>query len=180
MPRYDSQMQFAKVAKVEPRCLRNVHALLTHRDAADAEQGADTRHLRSAIYLAGYCVECILKTYIIAKVPRAQTLSQAIEHLRERGKEVPNLLSAEGHNLYLLMALIGLEPILETNQTLNDDWHRCRIWQSVWHYDPQPPTRKFATDYVEATERFYKWVLSRICSGYREHRWQYKHMTMKS
>jgi len=109
----------------------------------------------AAVYLAGYCVECILKTYIIATAPRAQTLSQAIEHLRERGKEVPNLLSAEGHNLYLLMALTGLEPILETNQTLNDDWHRCRIWQSVWRYDPQPLTRKFVTDYVEATERFY-------------------------
>ncbi len=151
-------MQFAKVA---PRRLRDAQALLKHRDSSDAEQRADTRHIRAAVYLAGYCVECILKTYLIAQDPRAQTLREAATHLRDRGNEVPDLLSAEGHNLYLLMTLTGLEPILELNKSLHDDWNRCRIWKSAWRYDPQPTTRKFATDYVESTERFYNWILTR-------------------
>jgi len=79
---------------------------------ASQEQGAGERHLRAAVYLAGYAIECILKVYIISRVAGAVSLAGAIEDRRAMGEQIPNILGAEGHRLTILLSLTDLETYL--------------------------------------------------------------------
>ena len=61
MADYDGISQYWKAAA---RRLQDAQELLQPPTINADEQGAETRHLRAAVYLAGYAVECILKVYI--------------------------------------------------------------------------------------------------------------------
>ncbi len=113
MAEYDGLTQYRKSAG---RRLRDAEELLQPPSVALEEQGAKTRHLRGAIYLAGYAIECILKAYIISQSASAMSLADAIEERRQAGEQMPNILGADGHNLRLLLSLTDLEGSLTTDE----------------------------------------------------------------
>lgn len=127
-----------------------------------AGRGATTRHLRAAIYLAGQAVECILKAYFISREPPAVTLTQAVEARRERGEDVPNIMSAAGHSLPLLISLTDLEALLAADAGRRQDWTTCARWRSTWRYNPEPPDANFAGEFVRAARRFHDWVQQQL------------------
>ena len=158
MAEYDGISEFRKVA---PQRIRDAKKLM--ENSAVSQQGADTRHLRAAVYLAGYAIECILKAYIIDRQPPTKTLTDAMsrrhsngEHLK--GEPLPDIQGAKGHLLPLLLLLTDLEEALDNTQDRKKDWAICLGWKSTWRYDPYPPSRQFAEDFVVAAERLYKWV----------------------
>lgn len=155
MAEYDGISQFRKVA---PRHLRDAEELLQPPSLAPQERGAAGRHLRAAVYLAGYAVECILKAYVISRQPSATTLTQAVEARRAAGEGIPNVLGAEGHRLPLLLSLTDLEAILATDHQRQRDWGICSKWKVSWRYDPNLPTASFAVEFVGATRDVYQWI----------------------
>ena len=154
MADYDGKSQYRKVAA---RRLKDAQELLQPPSIDADEQGADTRHLRAAVYLAGYAVECILKVYIISQAAPATSLAGAVEARRALGEQIPNLLGAEGHRLDILLALTDLETRFVSNERKRD-WSLCVKWKSTWRYDPDPPARTFAFEFVAAVRRLYRWV----------------------
>ena len=154
MAEYDGISQYRKSAV---RRLRDAEELLQPPTLASEEQGAQTRHLRAAVYLAGYAVERILKVYIIAQTASATSLAEAVEVRRNAGEQIPNLLGAEGHRLTVLLSLTDLEERIEGEER-KKDWSLCVKWKSTWRYDPVPPEATFALEFVAATKRIYCWI----------------------
>jgi hypothetical protein len=64
MVRFDSLADFVKSG---PRRLRDAEELLETPTLFPHEAGSASRHLRGAMYLAGYGVECLVKACIIAR-----------------------------------------------------------------------------------------------------------------
>ncbi len=179
MAEHDGLSQYRKAAA---RRLRDAEELLQPPSLASEEQGADTRHLRGAVYLAGYAVECVLKAYIISQAASAMSLAEAGEERRRAGEErrrageerrrageerrrageqVPNILGADGHDLRLLLSLTDLEERF-TDNARKRDWSLCMKWKPAWRYDPKPPTATFALEFMGAVKRIYQWVERQI------------------
>ena len=96
------------------RRLRDAEELLQPPTLLPNESGAETRHLRGAMYLAGYAVECALKEYLLAQDSEV-SLAGWLEKRRASDREAPNLLSAEGHDIALLISLTDLEQRLDND-----------------------------------------------------------------
>lgn len=158
MAEYDSISQYRKAAA---RRLKDAQELSQPPSIDTSMQGADTRHLRGAVYLAGYAVECILKVYIISRVAATSSLAEAIEKRRNAGEEIPNILGAEGHKLLTLLSLTDLEARFG-NEERKKDWSLCVKWKSTWRYDPEPPKTADALELVAAVDRIYHWVVSQV------------------
>ncbi len=158
MAEHDGLSQYRKAAA---RRLRDAEELLQPPSLASEEQGADTRHLRGAVYLAGYAVECVLKAYIISQAASAMSLAEAVEERRRAGEQVPNILGADGHDLRLLLSLTDLEERF-TDNARKRDWSLCMKWKPAWRYDPKPPTATFALEFMGAVKRIYQWVERQI------------------
>lgn len=158
MAEYDGISQYRKAAA---RRIKDAEELLQPPTVDAREQGAETRHLRAAVYLAGYAVECILKVYLISQVASANSLSDAVEARRAMGEQLPNLLGAEGHRLDVLLSLTDLEAQF-SDEERRQDWSLCVKWKSTWRYDPNPPPATFAFEFVAAVRRIYRWVERQI------------------
>lgn len=156
---FDGASQFHKAAL---RRLRDAEELMQTPTLLADESGASLRHLRAAVYLAGYAVECVVKVYLISRVSGAQTLSQALQSRRTRGEALPDLSSAAGHNLALLLSATDLEAELDGDVERKKDWGICLKWRSSWRYDPDPPSPSFAQEFVEAVRRIHRWVSGRV------------------
>ena len=158
MADYDGISQYRKAAA---RRLRDAEELLQPPTVDAYEHGSETRHLRAAVYLAGYAIECILKVYLISQVAVANTLSDVIEARRATGEQFPNILGTDGHRLDILVSLTDLEAQFG-NEKRKRDWSLCVKWKSTWRYDPNPPTEIFAFEFVAAVRRIYRWVEGQV------------------
>ncbi len=110
MPFRDTVQDYRRSAA---RRLEDARELLEPPTLDPQRSDADRRHLRGAMYLAGYAVECLVKAYLIQHT-NAQTLVEAIDTLNEQrqrqGMEpVENITrSAAGHKLLYLLQLTNL------------------------------------------------------------------------
>src|SRR5687767_1478938 len=124
MPRHDGASEYRRVAHHR---LNDAQELLEQPSRSVKLGDPASRHLRGAMYLAGYAVECILKAYIIAQ-SACRTLSDVD----------PNLTKAAGHNLDQLLVRSGLGDSLGDHVS---DWRLCRTWTPDWRYDSAIPKR---------------------------------------
>ena len=144
------------------RNLSDARELLQLPTSSPNASGALTRHLRGAVYLAGYAAECALKEYIISREPVAESLSGVVRRRRARNESTPDLISAAGHNLAILLTFSGLESELDLDQARKKDWALCLRWKSTWRYAPRLRDVEFAREFVGAVERIHQWVGRRV------------------
>ena len=161
MPAFDGISQFHKAGI---RRIADAKQLLEPPTLDAGRSDAGSRHLRAAVYLAGYGIEYVLKEYLISHTyPFVMTLTACVEQRRANGQAIPDLRSAAGHDLSLLLDFTGLSTEVVANEEINGDWERyLRHWQSTWRYDPDPPDTLFARRFVKASERFHLWVSRRV------------------
>ncbi len=118
------------------------------------------RHLRGAVYLAGYAVECALKVCIISRAVGAETLLDAMLHFEQDGQSVGDLLGSDGHRLPHLRRAAEVEPLFDGDPVLVGQWEWCQKWSPDWRYHPQPYTdRGSARKVVSAAEVLYEALL---------------------
>ena len=158
MPPHDGKTEFIKAAAAR---LRDAEELLQPPTLSPNERGADTRHLRSTMYLARYSVECVLKAYIISQ-SKVSTLTEALDRRRAAGEQIGNIMGAEGHRLSLLLTLSGLDTLLNNETELKKDCGTCCKWDSTWRYDPVNPKRGEAEGFMLAVRRVHDWVKRHI------------------
>jgi hypothetical protein len=146
MRRYDGLSEYRKVAQHR---LHDAQELLME-PTLELEAGIrDRRHLRGAMYLAGYSVECILKAYIISCSGEHRTLAEI----------APEFTGNAGHSLDRLLLRSGLEGDLGVHLA---DWQLCRTWTPDWRYSPDVPSRGEAMSFVAASQRVHAWIRSRV------------------
>ena len=132
----------------------------------DAERSdAERRHLRGAMYLAGYAVECLLKAYLIQH-NNAPTLSAATVRLNRRRKNqglqpVRNIArTAAGHQIAYLVELTDL-PTTHTGYD-RGLWGRVAAWQSAWRYESGQVPPEEAREFLEDVEAAVHWIQPKI------------------
>lgn len=129
-----------------------------HPNRSDAE----TRHLRGAMYLAGYAIEFVLKAYITLSFS-VQTLEQAIKAApKSKQGLMKRLNGADGHNLRLLLSLTDLEPQMNTDRAAKRNWNLCLTWNVANRYNPARASAAEAKEFVEAVTQFFAWMQRRV------------------
>ena len=151
---------FSTFIKSGQRRLRDAERLLDPVVIAAKEQGADSRHLRGAMYLCGYGVECVLKAYLIQQHPGCNRLSDVLAKLRLEGQEVRDICGASGHDLAYLLTLSKLEARFDSKR--RQQMSACAKWRSTWRYDPSVPRREAAETMVNAARAMVDWIVSQV------------------
>ena len=151
---------FSAYWKSGPHRLRDEEELLQQPTFMPAEQGADTRHLKGAVYLAGYGVECVLKAFIISRQRGCQTLAQARDSIRRKGNEIQDICTARGHDLQYLFHLTGLGIHMDVSR--RKQFGICSKWKTSWRYDPNipPMQREEAEEFVSSAKSIMIWIRS--------------------
>lgn len=159
MAEFDGVSDYLKSA---PRRLQDALELLQTPTLHPYRSDAETRHLRGAVYLAGYAVEAVLKAYILTRL-NVQSVEQAIAKAPASKKSaLKKLNTAAGHSLAFLISLTDIEKDLDTHISWKKDWGLCLKWKSTWRYNPQPISREDAREFIEAISRVYEWVRNRL------------------
>lgn len=156
--RFDSLSDFRKAAWHR---LRDAKELMVRPSLATNESGWDRRHLRGAMYLAGYTVECIVKAYLITMHSPLTTLRDVDAKLRSFDPSTPDLLSAAGHSVSVLVRYTDLDTCFSPSQ-MKAISVLSSTWNSNMRYDPSQPLRVHATTVVNHASDIYDWVNARI------------------
>ncbi len=128
---------------------------------------AERRHLRGAMYLAGYAVECLLKAYLI-QLNEAQTLKAAVEAINQRRMQrglagIENIArSAAGHKIEYLLQLTNLPQFPDFDREL---WGRLAQWSSSWRYETDSVPRIRATEFLDDVQASVNWLTPKVSGG---------------
>lgn len=146
--------------KVAPKRLEDAWELLEQPTWQSDASDAAYRHLRAAIYLAGYVIECALKAYIISREPPLQRFSEVINVRNARGENL-DFSGSRGHSLLALCNATDLDTRMDDNDEIRQLW---RVWFNGdwgpdWRYNPKDFTdRAGARGRIEAADRIYRWI----------------------
>ena len=128
---------------------------------------ADRRHLRGAMYLAGYAAECLVKAYLIQH-KNAQTLAAAVDILnverQQQGKDPVEQIArtAAGHKILYLLQLTGLPQYPAYDPKL---WARVAQWRSSWRYETDFVDRATAEEFIADVQAVVNWISPKILGG---------------
>lgn len=111
---------------------------------------------RGAMYMAGYAVECLLKTKLM-RMFDCRHLSELEEELQRR-----RVLSAQAtvftHQLELLLRLTNGIDRLRQNE---EHWRMFNLvnrWVPAWRYTADESNPDDANDFLEAVEKVSRWI----------------------
>jgi len=158
---------YSELFKAAPKRLCDAQELLEAPTREPNTGDASYRHLCAAQYLAGYAVECVLKTYIILYIDARSKehvvrWSQAVQHLASQSAVEP-VDGRHGHNLGRLLAASGLGPQLEQDALANAAWSDCAKWDYNTRYQPRPMTDRTRVEaFVGACGTVFHWVRARL------------------
>ncbi len=157
MPEFDGISEYVKSGF---RRLRDAEELLQRPTLDPKEQGAGTRHLRGAVYLSGYGVECLLKAYLISRQWHCSRLSEAWDAIRAGGNPIRDICGEAGHDLRYLLSLTDLEARMGSE--LLQQMSLSARWSSSGRYDPRLVSREDAQARIEATRSLVNWIYAQI------------------
>ncbi len=150
--------------KSGPRRLKDAEEMMEPPTADAARSDARIRHLRGAMYLAGYAVECLLKAYLIEQ-EGCRSLSEAqmvINARRTRQSQLPIQRianSAAGHSIYYLVGLTDISTLPGYDGAL---WGRLAAWTTAWRYEHNVPAQHDAERFLRDVRVAVGWLRNRI------------------
>lgn len=122
----------------------------------DARVLFQSLRLRGAMYLAGYAIECLLKTRLM-KIHGCNNLEQLEARLRDR-KLIPADASIYTHQLMtLLKAAQGAQRLGQVPETWKQ-FNLVNTWMPAWRYSADSPEPEAAQTYLEAIEEVHRWI----------------------
>jgi HEPN domain-containing protein len=111
---------------------------------------------RGSMYIAGYSVECLLKTKLM-RMFGCFNLRDLEAELRTRG-----VMAAHDtiftHQLEVLLRLTNGVDRLRQDLTLWRAFNLANRWVPAWRYSPERSEREEAEAFLEAVERVLKWI----------------------
>ncbi len=161
MPFRDTIQDYRRSAS---RRLKDAKELLQPPTFDPQRSDSERRHLRGAMYLAGYAAECLLKAYLI-QFMSTQTLGAAVNamNLQRQQKNlepVENIArSAAGHKILYLLRLTDLSTSPGYDPQL---WGRAAQWRSSWRYETDAISHAAAQEFVDDVQSVVNWLSSKI------------------
>ncbi len=111
---------------------------------------------RGAMYMAGYAVECLLKTRLM-RMFDCRHLRELEEELHRRGA-LPVQETVFTHQLEVLLGLTQVLDRLRQNDTLWRTFTLVNRWVPAWRYTADLSNREDAEDFLEAVEKVVHWI----------------------
>ncbi len=115
---------------------------------------------RGAMYLAGYSVECLLKTKLMRRFD-CRHLRELEDELQSRG-----VLGARAtvftHQLEVLLRLADGLGRLRKNAALWRQFNLVNRWVPAWRYSADLSKRDDAEDFLEAVEKLSNWIENNV------------------
>lgn len=111
---------------------------------------------RGAMYLAGYSVECLLKTKLMRQLG-CRNLQQLDDGLTRRGA-IEASATVFTHQLELLLRLLNADERLRQHR---EHWRNFTIvngWVPAWRYAADPANPKDAPVFLEAVVTLSAWI----------------------
>ena len=129
--------------------LRDAKALLAEENSLDWLR-SDGAHARGAMYLAGYAIECRLKS-IAMETYGCQTLAQlAVRWQVDEGFIYTHGLEGLAKRLPLWIRLRRSEVWADFSKVIQ--------WRPAWRYDPLDWPNREASRFLLAVTRVYDWL----------------------
>lgn len=111
---------------------------------------------RGAMYIAGYSVECLLKTKLM-RMFDCRHLRELEEELQRKG-----VLAAQAtvftHQLEVLLRLTKAIDRLRGNEEYWRLFNMVNRWVPAWRYTADLSNREDAEDFLEAVEKVAHWI----------------------
>ena len=111
---------------------------------------------RGSMYMAGYAIECLLKTKLM-QMYNCRHLRELEDELQRRG-----VLYSHGtvftHQLEALLKLAQGLDRLRQNQNLWRMFNTVNRWVPAWRYTANPANREDAHDFINAVGRIMEWI----------------------
>ena len=147
-----------------PHRLQDAEELMEMPTAHAQRSDAGSGHLRGAIYLAGYAVECLHKAYLIEQEecqPLVEAQARINKRRQSRGQEPIDRIasSSAGHDIYYLVGLTDLSTRPRYDPAL---WGRLSAWKSTLRYEHDAPKREVAERYLRDVRKATQWPRPKI------------------
>lgn len=126
----------------------------------DANVLLNASRWRCSMYIAGYAVECLLKTKLM-RIYSCRSLTELETELHRRS------ILAESDTIFMhqLDKLIKLVPghnRMLRNRELLPVFNVVNRWTPQWRYSDNQANRQEATEFMTAVERIMQWVEANI------------------
>ena len=141
---------------------RNLHDGVTELTGASRQRLADAEALlnasrgRGSMYMAGYAVECLLKTKLMY-VYNCKNLRELEDLLRQRSI-LPAHRTVFTHQLEDLLRLIPGHNRLMRNRDIWHMFHEVNLWTPQWRYTAKQATPQEATRFLTFIENVMHWI----------------------
>ncbi len=127
----------------------------THR-LEDAQALLAAGRWRGAMYMAGYAVECLLKTTLMRRYD-CRTLRDLEDELQRRGV-LTDAATVFTHHLEVLLRLTQRFEQLRQHRGLWPQFTLVNRWIPAWRYTANLANRQDATDFLEAVTQMMHWI----------------------
>ena len=141
---------------------RNLHNGISEQAGASRQRLEDARVLlsasrwRGAMYIAGYAVECLLKTKMMP-IYGCQNLRELDDVLRQRSI-LPVHRTVFTHQLEDLLKLTPGYNRLKQNRDIWHMFHAVNLWTPQWRYTTKQTTRQEAVRFLTFIENVMHWI----------------------
>jgi len=155
---YDGLTDYASAGR---RRLADARELLEVPTWQSLGRDARHRHLRAAVYLAGYAVECALKARMIDRTPGCRRFGEVLD-ARPPHRAPTSLAGAGLHSMAALVRVSDPMGAVDSRPDLKVLIGICCRWRARDRYAPRHFTS--VTDarvFVDAAERVADWVNGR-------------------
>ena len=115
---------------------------------------------RGAMYLAGYAIECQLKTKLM-RMFGCRHLRELEDELQQRGM-LSGAATVFTHQLELLLRLTNALDRLRQNEELWRLFNRVNRWMPAWRYTADLSNRQDAENFLGAVEKISHWIENNI------------------
>jgi HEPN domain-containing protein len=126
----------------------------------DARALFNAARWRGAMYMAGYAVECLLKTKLM-RIYSCRNLYELEEELQRRGI-LADRATVFTHHLELLLRLTQSFDRLRQSQTLWPEFNIVNRWIPAWRYTVNLSNHQDAEDFLEAVDNIINWIKNNI------------------
>ncbi len=108
------------------------------------------------MYMAGYAVECLLKTKLM-QIYDCNNLGELEDLLRQRSI-LPAHRTVFTHQLEDLLRLTPGYNRLIRNPEMLSLFNKVNQWTPNWRYISKLTNRREATEFITSIERFIRWI----------------------
>src|SRR5215470_7977255 len=122
----------------------------------DARALFNAERWRGAMYMAGYAVECLLKTKLM-QMYSCRTLHELEDELQRRGALAEHA-TVFTHHLELLLRLTQRFDRLRQHQILWPQFALVNLWIPAWRYTADMANSQDVADFLAAVARIMQWL----------------------